>query len=242
MKITCKIWDPLLAAVNKKFNKSCLRRDACVDIWFKHEAALLLEELPQAASSNERKHIERSLGELKRTPVSLNLSADTVTQIDNACKSRNVVRDSFINRLFLFLLLPGDAFSRLLGIDVREYFPRLLDEGEFLNDAADLMLKGGLNSIHAMVQKDPFWAIRECIRIARRDLGDDCALLHAAYIPPDFLEEDINLAGLNCTVEQWLTEEPSRFNKSRSGLEDLLAKYDSRPSHEMRIQKSVKGD
>lgn len=241
-KITINLWDQLASSLSNKFNESCLRRDAYLDFVLKHEADKLMKELDQAASERQRKYIERNLSELKRTQVSLNLSSDTVASIEEACHSRNLVRDSFINRVLLFLVLKPDLFGRLLGIDIRDYINSLLDDGEFIGDTADMVLKGGLNCINALVHKDPFWAVRECIRIASDDSDDGCEQLHAAYIPPDFLDKDINLAGLNCVVEEWRIEERPGQEIARTKLDELLGTFDAQPS--LRIvqrRKTAKG-
>ncbi len=133
---------------------------------------------------------------------------DTVDAINTACESRNVPRDAFINRVFLFLVMPQPKlFKRLLLIDIDWYWiNRVL--GEYGHEAplTPWHLEGSLAVQEQMVNEDPFWAYRTCLEAARKEGDDGYEPLHQALIKKDFFSNLESSFGFNCYLSDDLVE------------------------------------
>ena len=218
MKITVSVWRDLMEAFDRRMKETCLRRDAYLDLVFKHEAAMLEKEVDEPNSDAQRQFIAKHLELLERKPVSFSLKPETVAAIDRACVAKNVIRDSFINRVIFFMMSSPDVLSRILETDVRRDFQAVLEEES--NEFMFPMINGGLKTIGTIVHADPFWAIRKCIEFS---FDGCCDSLHEAFIPPDLFPggDGPNLVGLNCYVDNRRLSGPS-VERQKGGLFDEL--------------------
>jgi hypothetical protein len=191
--------------LKKRLKQSCLQRDLYLDVVLRHEAQMLDKEVLKPNSSKGRLHLKQCLQRLETTPVSLALSEETVDLINDVCARKLIPRDSFINRVLLFLVLDRDHFGILLGIDIPEIirFYLLDDCGSELAFESTAV---GLSLISQSVNNDPFWSIRQCIVYSNQDASGNAELLHQVFIDEHFpqlvfKDEELNLLGLNCFVD-----------------------------------------
>ncbi len=192
-KVLVSVWTPLLGRVNEIAESVFLKRDAFLDTVFRSEAALIGSEIPAPGNSDlTRAFLENQLKTLAPlTPVSLNLSAETIEAINAACKSRNIPRDCFINRTLLFLCGGrNDLWEPLLpDINWDDYFEELrMGDGNV--DPFEIVAAQQWGVLHAIAdtfEKNPFWLVRAALELARRDTRDETLFLHRVIVPTDFL-------------------------------------------------------
>jgi len=217
-KITCKVSIKLHQWVKIRMKLACLQRDLYLDIVLRHEAQMLDEEISQPNSTRGRLHLKQSLQRIDTTPVSLALSEETVGLINDVCDRKLIPRDSFINRIFLFLLMHIVDFDKLLGIDIAKIYRRKLLRPWDI-EFVDLGLP--------WVNEEPFWVIRQCIEYANRDDPGCTDLLHQAFIDEHFSkkifkDERLSLRGFNCFIDDSQIEETDEYLKSVDQLEKIF--------------------
>lgn len=203
-KILVKIDRTLKTQLNKMASAACLNRDAYLDRVFNAEADLIEREIPVANSNLAKGHLKRELQQaLDLMPVNLNLSADTEEKIRMACKSRNIPRDCFINRVIYTLLAAGrpKVIETQLGVPVYDTWTKL-DFGDQTWGADFLPLVGSLHIIHDnVVAPSAFWAIRKCLDHWNREIknpSEMTTLLGALF----FLKVgDKTITALNCFID-----------------------------------------
>jgi hypothetical protein len=214
MRITAQIWAPLLPSLNEKIMAACLQRDTYLDRVFAHEASMLDKEVPDPNSEEAQKMLRKYLKELRdRNPVNFNLNEATVDLIDDACQRKRIPRDSFINRVLLFLAAPQPTlFNQVYGWDLTWYFSDVIGSTPYEPPVMPWHTEGPLAVISGIISEDPFWPIRECIQRAIDDPEysdpgyEPVPRLHAAFIRKDLFSESgvsggsalQNALGFNC--------------------------------------------
>jgi len=206
-KITFKAWNSLHDLLKKSLRESCIQRDQYLDIVLKHEAKILDQEVSTPNSDRARSFLKKSLLQLDLVPISLALSEDTVNTINDVCTRKHIPRDSFINRVLLFLILGRKHFGFLLDIDIDWFIRNPLLE-EYGSQLAYESTASGLSLISQSINEDPFWTIRQCIDYANQDEPNSVESLHNAFIDKQFSDvflpnKDRNLTGLNCIAKDY---------------------------------------
>jgi hypothetical protein len=204
-KILVNVWQPLITKLNEMVEAACLQRDAYLDHVFRHEARRLDKEVDIPNSDAARDHLVKHLGLLNKKPVNFALSPETVARIDNVCKRKNVPRDSFINRVLLFLVAEQlELFEKILPIDFNDYWDR--NVSDMMDSLAVAYIREQtLSIITDLVSDDPFWTIRWCIEDAIRD-EEPCDPLHKILISSALFGEKFTVLGLNCYLPDWEIE------------------------------------
>jgi hypothetical protein len=200
-KILVNVWQPLIDELKAKLNAACMKRDAYLDKVLAHEARMLTQEVRGQNSPVAREYITQELGQLKPVPVNLLLSQATVDLIADACKHKNVPRDAFINRTLLFLVIrPG--FFRLLFSEFDWEWARQVLLERYGHDQQYLLFTPSiLGALRDIVEDDPFWYVRECIRVAQEE-DPDLPRLHEKFIRKDALgKAAVSAIGFNCRVD-----------------------------------------
>ncbi len=115
-KITISVWQPVWSRLEKALDVACLKRDAYIGALINRELDHLANEIPVANSEGAQQYIDKQLRALlsDSTPLSLALDVEVVEKLDAVCKQRRIVRDSFFNRLFLFLAFGPRMAGKLL--------------------------------------------------------------------------------------------------------------------------------
>ena len=87
-------------------------------------------------------------------------------------------------------------------------------------------LDDSLSVIEDMVNEDPFWAIRACIEVARKE--DDCVYdsLHSATIAKDFFRNVPSSLGFNCCLPDEMIEDHPAQIAAQKALEALFEGWD----------------
>lgn len=112
-KILVNVYEPLIAFMKYKFDASCLKRDAYLDIALRTEIRRLRSEVTIQNSDKAYSYIANNLKQLKLKPLNMLLSTETIELINEVCKEKNIPRDAFINRFFLLLLAPDTVLEAL---------------------------------------------------------------------------------------------------------------------------------
>ena len=154
-KTSTRIWTPLLEKFTERLDDACLRRDAYLGRILESELDALDAEVTTPNSDAARSFIAAHLDALPRKLVTLTLPEPLMQRIDDLCERKQIVRDSFFNRLVFMLAAEPRVLDRLWFDGDRGWFPHLLGESSFKQEAAARML----DPIQADL--DPFWAYRE---------------------------------------------------------------------------------
>jgi hypothetical protein len=218
-KMVVSIWEPLYEQLNRRIDSALVQRDAFLDRVFAHESEMLDVEIPVPNSEEHRKILAKHLRALQRHPVTLNLSDATVNAINDVCERKRIPRDSFINRVLLFLVVPQPKFfEAILPFDIGYYWIDVIEAYMWSPPVTPHSLGGPLTVLSDVLSLNPFWAIRECIDRAKegeRDINPSIESLHSVIIPEDVFirmgdsmsQEQVmkggnapNALGLNCRV------------------------------------------
>lgn len=236
-KITIKIWKPVIEKLDTRMNEACLRRDLYLARLLDSEVRHLDSEVALANSQAAYDHVVEQLERLDRKPMSLALPPDLVERINDVCRRKRIVRDTFFNRLFLLLAATPKALDAIL-------FPHYdgdwkLDVWREYRDDPETVK---MSILPLASVTDPFWAIREAFEIDRQgiDLHDwtdpqSGKKIKMMSMPPDhyMLPENVytkylstkigdnELTGLNCHVPDWLVPEHPA-NRQRNNALDAI--------------------
>lgn len=153
-KITVKIWRPLIAALDKKLDSACLRRDAYLAKLLNTEVPLLDNEVSLRNSGQAHAFISERLDAMDRKLVSIALDAEIVQKLQDVCVRKNIVRDAFFNRLYLLLAAAPKYIDQLLFPDEDNW--RAAVWSEYKHEGP--FFESGFYPLNEPV--DPFWAIR----------------------------------------------------------------------------------
>lgn len=221
-KILVGVWKDLIDLLNKKVDAACLNRDAYLDHVFRHEAERLTAEVEIANSAEARSHLSTQLSLLERKPVSFALSPATIEAIDAACAAKNLPRDCLFNRVLFLLVVDQRTLFRALLLDPKDYWPEALSRYGRIWD--DTLIAGSLSLVGNVIADDPFFAIRECIAVAREEHGTDAVpFLHTMLIPADLLGAKVpSMLGLNCYLPDSMIEGHPAQIASALRMEELL--------------------
>ena len=160
---------------------------------------MLDEEVAGRNSDDARSYITKHLSLLKRKPLSLQLSEDTIQRINDVCERKNTPRDAFLNRI-IFLMLASEEVSKAIFNDVNWKWALEMLMGEIPDEKYVLIRHRRLDALEEIVQGDPFWFQRACIEIM--DEAGGVPKLHATMIPKDILGKlGESALGFNCFLE-----------------------------------------
>lgn len=200
-KILVNIWSPLIDRLNDKCKEACLRRDSYLDVVLRREAQMLKEEVARN-SDDARSHIAKHLGLLTRKQVNLLLGDETVSLVNDVCNQKNIPRDAFVNRVLFFLTADRAVVERIFTkVDWKWARDRINDDQP--DEKYVLIYQSRLDAIGVVVNGDPFWIERECIRYNQEaEGGEGISTFHATMMPKDFLGElGQSALGFNCFLD-----------------------------------------
>ncbi len=140
-RITVQIGTKIVSAVHEKLASMHIKRDAYLNDLLKGEIEELAKEIQFRNTDEVRRALAGRIAE--STKVTLELDEDVSRRIDEVLRERNIARDAFLTRVYLFLFAPV-AVLDVLGVGF-EANPPVASES--LNAAAELL-------------NDPFFPIR----------------------------------------------------------------------------------
>lgn len=168
-KITINVWRPVWSRLEAKIAKACLKRDAYLNALIDREIDRLDAEVSISNSEIARKYISQQLRSLSDfTPLSIALDRKTVDKIDDVCSRKRIVRDSFFNRLFLFLAIDPQRTGALLFSGwpdddltawTRQVWSECKHDGPFFESVFDPF----------SALEDPLWPIRSGLDLIAHD-------------------------------------------------------------------------
>jgi len=133
-KIMVQICGAVLDALNKEFRRLHIKRDSYLNDLLTNEIELLNDEVKFRNRDEVAKLIrERPLSDRKK--FTLELDETLINRMSDVLNDKNIFRDSFINRVFFFLIA-RDRHLTKLGI---EYDRDNRIEGNPLDDASWFM-------------------------------------------------------------------------------------------------------
>jgi len=217
-KIMVRASTLVLDALEKRVESVCLRRDAFLERVIRKEVEHLSEEVRIPNSDAARRCIEDNLRLLDSRPINLTLTELTVGRMEEVCKEKNTPRDAFINRILLCLVAPPSVLHVIFG--VHELKEEVLEEWETPGFGS---LWSPLRSMEEFVE-DPFWFVRACMEVERKQSGDEDVTFYQAYIPDNLFGEKVRgTLGLNVYLPDSLV--PAHPGE-RALLDDLGAELD----------------
>lgn len=241
MKISTKIWRPLIDKLDAKLDGACLRRDAYLGKVLGIELPALDSEVCLVNSDASEKFIFERLDQFDRKPVSLSLPDEVVQRLNAICERKRIVRDAFFNRLVLMLAASPKQIDRL-------FFPH---EKDWMNIVWTECKHDGPffeNTVYPLEHDiDPFWAIRmgidlfsendsgeeleyqvpetgETVKVRKDPLTENISLCSGLYsdIFHDKVFKDTDLYGFNCYVPDWRVPGHKAEVEYRNKLDELL--------------------
>lgn len=123
-KLTARIYGPVFDRLNQYLSEALIRRDAFLDRVIAQEIPHLREDLKGLRLSDQgRRYISQELGRMGGRDtglkqVSIAIRKQTADELNDAVETHNLVRDAFLNRLFV-LLVPKPQFLKALGFSER---------------------------------------------------------------------------------------------------------------------------
>lgn len=207
-KILVRIWTPLRQALDKRIDDACLKRDSFLDKVFRQEAEALEREMPCSNTEEGERELKRLLAEFlaqNSAQVNLSLSKETADAIDAVCQRKRVPRDTFINRVIYFLVMPDSAItSSLMEFGTKDdWFGLSLEFLDSVPEERNVAVESStLRIASALPNLDPFWYVRGRINVARRK-SPELPMLHGARITPLLFKKANRKEWLMQSVE-WL--------------------------------------
>ncbi|WIM04644.1 MAG: hypothetical protein OHM77_07995 [Candidatus Nitricoxidivorans perseverans] len=205
-KVAVKVWRPILDKLEVKMTAACLRRDAYLSRILEVELDCLDKEVAVANSEAARAFVARKFDLLPdKKLVTFVLRSDLVERMSDVCARKRIVRDAFLNRLLLLLAASPKIFDRFLGLGAAWKSQLMKDyRGASFFEDSFYPIEESIN---------PFWAARDW-------LAEDNESIYRIYWD-DTLFKDVDLAGLNCYVEdRWVPGHPDE-GAYRKQLDDL---------------------
>jgi hypothetical protein len=170
-KITINTWRPVWSKLEKQLEDACLKRDAYIGSLIDCELEHLEDEMPIANSEAAQKFIDKQLRALldqNSTPLSIALRPQTAANLERVCSAKRIVRDSFFNRLLLFLAfgphMAGLLLFKGLWLDyekgkpgdwTREVWTQYKHDGPFFENVFEPFT----------ATRNPLWSIRACFEL-----------------------------------------------------------------------------
>lgn len=211
-KIAVKVWQPVIDKLDKKIELGCLRRDAYIGKVLAIELERLDEEIAQPNSEAARDFVAAKLNLLNRKTVTFSLRTDLVNKLDEICTKKLIIRDAFFNRILLMLTATPSQIDRLLALD-SDWQNIVWNEHpcdwSFFPDIF-YPLEPSL---------DPFWVIREGIRLTNKENGPDQSFYGVVLTDRHFKDRD--LFGLNCYLNDKDVPETPTWSEIEQSLDDL---------------------
>lgn len=205
-KVAVKVWRPILDKLETKMAAACLRRDAYLNSVLEVELGHLDEEVATGNSEAARAFVAKKLDLMPdKKLVTFVLRSDLVQRMNDICARKRIVRDAFLNRLLLLIAASPKIFDRFLGLDEawkRQLMKRY--EGESFFENAFYPIEEPIT---------PFWAVRDW-------LAEDNESIYRIHWD-DTLFKNVDLAGLNCYVEDRRVPGHPDEMAYRSQLDDL---------------------
>lgn len=238
-KISVKIWRSIIDAFDKKIEAACLRRDAYLNKVLEVELNWLDEEVSIPNSQASYDYVLGQLDQLDRKLVSLALSPELTTRLNEICSRKRIVRDAFFNRLFLLLAASPKNIDKL--------FSGLLDDWRTVvwseNKHDGPFFQNGFYPLEPTI--DPFWAIRsglnicaddgeledyieptsgKSIRVTRNVTGiiTPTYNLYTAVFVNKMRSSDKGLLGLSCYMPDWLIPGHEVEKEHSANLDEIL--------------------
>jgi hypothetical protein len=246
VKITIKVWTPLLLKLNAKLLAACLRRDAFIAMVLATELEHLDTEVSIPNSREAHRWISKQLAGIPRRITSLALPKSLVAELDRICASKRIVRDAFFNRLFLLLAAKPKTIDQLWFSGIADERWRNWVWTEFKIDGP--FFERGFYPLEPAT--DPFWAIRTGLRIFNEDAvqieeylepetnrtvlvqrdvtgtPEPLSNVYTVFFPQkvkDPVMGELPLAGLSCYVSDSLIPDSPAQRSQQAALDDLMA-------------------
>lgn len=211
-KIAVKVWQPVIDKLDKKIESGCLRRDAYIGKVLAIELERLDEEITQPNSPAARDFVAAKLNLLNRKVVTFSLRADLIDRLDKICNGKRIVRDAIFNRILLLLTATPPQIDRLLLLDSDWQNTVWKEHGCDWSFFPNIFYPLEPNV-------DPFWVIREGIKLTNSATGSDNSFYRAVLTDKHFKNADI--WGLNCYLpDEYVPNTPVR-QKFLDDLDDL---------------------
>lgn len=219
-KISFRIYEPLLVLVNNQFENLPISRDAFLNNLINTECGYLENELKNTPplSPTSKRYIQKKLNataskEWEGTKqINIVVSVETAKRLNEIVLAKNLVRDAFLNRIFLFLLSPPNMFKGWFGpridarIDIESCSKALRQELEPLEVSP---LKFVAQSLQA-----PFLLLRASLKSE----GCDENGLYLHPLPDKYV-------GFTCYMEERETPGTSEFKKDSLALAKMLSEF-----------------
>lgn len=198
-KITIKVYEPLIYALNKRLQSNFIKRDSFLNHMIKLETPQLERDMKGLKLSNStRRYISGELKRLGTKTLNVVVDKETSEKLKKVVVKTNIVRDSFINRLIL-LLLPPETILQYLGIPTQT-----TDDIYFgYDDISTIPLKG-INTILT----DPLFYLRTAIEYTS-DEG-----IYSLSLPK-------NLVGMSCYLENKEIPGTKEFLENEIAMKEL---------------------
>ncbi len=212
-KISIRVWTPLLEKFTRRMDAACMRRDVYLGRILESELGELDSEVTTPNTEAARQFIAAHLDTLPRKLVTLTLPEPLMSRLDDLCESKRIGRDSLFNRLFFMLSAEPKVLDRLWFDGQRDWFPHLLGETFFKQEAAARML----DPIQADL--DPFWAYREGLAAwyeGKPPVGIYTAALDDKIFPK------VDLFGLNVYLPDHAVPGTAEHQRIATLFDDLL--------------------
>ena len=240
-KISARIWRPVINAFDRKIEAACLRRDAYLNKVLEVELDWLDEEVSIPNSRASYNYVLGQLDQLDRKLVSLALSPELTTRLNEICNRKRIVRDAFFNRLFLLLgASPGTIDTLFFGALGSEWRTGVWSE----NKHDGPFFQNGLYPLEPAI--DPFWGIRSGLDMyteneglevytesttdkkiwVKRDARGEVMPLESVYtivFEQQVRNSDNSLRGLNCYMPDWRISNQDAEKEPRIELDELIA-------------------
>lgn len=242
-KILVKIWSPLLDKLNLMAKDSCIKRDNYLNLVLSHEATMLEKEVIQKNSERAKKYLSSKLLELNDfKSVNLLLEEETVERINRVCKEKNIPRDCFLNRVFLFLTATRETLENLFegyGDTIGEVLADNYNEHYFAYRS------NIFDTIAEFIETDPFWLLRGSLRKMKEDDESIEENLHnnKLVIIKNKTDDRIDyrnksLVGFDCYISDGIIDALTALDKFFNE-DDLEKRKESRRLEAQKIKESL---
>lgn len=180
-KITVKIYEPLLQDFNHQIEKLFIKRDAFLNAMIQEEVQHLASDMAgKRLTPSARRYIAGELKRMGTTPVNVVVDKTTAEALNAIVETSNMVRDSFINRLIMFLRSSGPLLNYL-------ELPEFITGSEF-DSYVEPMPASPMRAMET-VHADPLFYLRVACE-ERHKMG-----LYLLHLPP-------KLAGFSCYFDE----------------------------------------
>lgn len=107
-KITLRVWQPILDALNERSDAACIRRDGLITRALAKELPRIREELTVTNGPEARRYLEIKLKSLfagvdGSSQISLALDPSVAQLLEEVCTEKNIPRECLLNRLLMLL-------------------------------------------------------------------------------------------------------------------------------------------